>query len=215
MKKPQRLIQPLLFAGMLAVGLMSFRAADPVRHPCHPGSPGGPGTGPPCPPTPTPAAAAAEADGTAGSKGPVRFEVSNETAETVTIWLGDPAQYVFSVGPESVKTFVVDRDVYIYELASCQARSSGYLNLTIHSFILVDPCATGKLVRVQLVNESDHYLAVMLSGPEDYIIPVGPGESRSLTIKRGEYFAEITGCVNPYEMSFRAQAGSTVVLQCP
>ena len=155
MSQLRRAAQPIFFACLLAVVFISSQvsAAD-SRHPCHPGSPGGPGVGPPCPPTPVPEIGGGEENQSAAGTSPVRFAVRNSTGERITVWLGDPILYVFNVDAGMSQTFVVPRDVYPYELSSCGVRSTGYLNLTLHSYLEVDPCRSVKLVRVDLVNDT-------------------------------------------------------------
>jgi hypothetical protein len=145
----------------------------------------------------------------------VRFLVQNRTGENVTLWLGEPLEYVLNVSGETEAAFTVGRNVYPYDLASCGRLSSGYLNLTIRSFIEIEPCETQTLVAVRLANLSDTDLAIQLHGAADYIIPLRAGQSRPVTIARGAYFAILIGCSVESELEFSAHAGRTIEFTCP
>ena len=185
-------------------------------HPCHSGGPGGPGSGPPCPPTPTPISDPPDDDAQISpGSGSVRFLVRNRSGENVTLWLGVPVAYVLNVSGESEMDFTVGRNVYPYELAACDRISTGYLNLTIQSFIDIEACDEPTLVAVKLLNGSNADLAVQLHGPVDYVIPIPAGQSRPVTIARGDYEAVITGCSQTYSFDVSAHAGRTIEFACP
>jgi hypothetical protein len=208
-------IIPIAFFAFCAA-LVLIGMPEPLLHPCHPGGPGGPGAGPPCPPTPTPAAAAPLDDtGLPAGTGPVRFLVRNETSDNVTLWLGDPIDYVINVSGTSEAVFTVDRGVYPYDLAACGRVSQGYLNLTIHSFIDIESCEDRTLVAVDLHNLTGDLLALQLHGPADYVLQLRPGQTLPVTIQKGDYEAVLIGCLGPAEITFSASAGRTVEIECP
>jgi hypothetical protein len=202
-----------LIAGLLLAFYVTGAAATaPIEHPCHPGPPG-PGS-PPCPPTATPDPAS-ESESSVSPAGLAGFRVINRTDQPATLWLGNPAVYVFNLAGGSEAYYTVVRSVYEYTLSSCGAETGGYMNLTVHSFFVVPACPSDVLVSVQVVNAAAWDLEVMMSGPANYVFVVAAGQSRALTVTRGDYAVEYFGCVSGgRSVSFEARAQRLLTLPC-
>lgn len=207
-------------AGIIALLLFVFITTaaahePPLLHPCHPGGGGGPGVGPPCPPTATPAFNADDASAASGPGGPISFRLVNRTQENITLWLGEPVRYVLNVAGNSEQVFTIERSVYSYQMISCSKVSAGFMNLTVHTFYNVEPCRQTRLVRVALSNDSGRDLALQMSGEAEYVFPMSSGQTRSLTIARGDYTVSLFGCGVPASMEFEARSGRALSLTCP
>ena len=50
------------------------------------------------------------------------------------------------------------------------------------------------LVALKILNDSSSYAYVWLDGPTFYYFAVKPGETKTYTVKRGEYFQDISYC---------------------
>jgi hypothetical protein len=192
-----------LIAGLLLAFYVTGAAATaPIEHPCHPGPPG-PGS-PPCPPTATPDPASES-----------ESRVINRTDQPATLWLGNPAVYVFNLAGGSEAYYTVVRSVYEYTLSSCGVETGGYMDLTVHSFFVVPACPSDVLVRVQVVNAAAWDLEVMMSGPANYVFVVAAGQARAFTVTRGDYAVEYFGCVSGgRSVSFEARAQRVLRLSC-
>jgi len=200
----------------------SALAGNETEHPCHPGGtggpggPGGPGSPPVnCPPTPVPGEALDPSS--LYSAPPVSFLVTNKTDQNITLWLGSPVLYVFNIGPNTSKTFTVSRNVYPYSLRSCGQESTGYMDVTIQTFFQVEPCYSNEhLVRVNVLNDSSWSMEVLMDGTRDFVFYLDPGQTRSLTIPRGDYTVKYMGCIPEAQaFGFTARANSSLSLICP
>ncbi len=192
----------VFFASTAAVG-------EQIEHPCHPGPPG-PGN-PPCPPTATPDASEPSLPGSAV----VGFRLSNQTDEMITLRLGDPVAYVLNVPAQSETVYTIARNVYPFALDSCGTVTTGYMDLTVYTFYVAAPCPTQELVRVTVVNQSSWSQEVMMYGPSSYVFAIGAGETRVLTISKGDYTVTYSGCLPASRTTtFEARAGRVLKLTC-
>jgi hypothetical protein len=190
-----------------------------LDHPCHPGGtggPGGPGVPPAICPTPLPPTEGGDQEANRLPKTmPVGFHLINRTAENITLWLGSPIKYVLNVPAGTESIFTIDRNVYAYSLRSCGSQSDGFMDLTVKSFFEIPGCAQVDLARISLENRSNWSLEVMLEGADDYVLFMLPGQSRVLTVAKGEYEVTYQGCLqSSAPLYLRARANAQLSLNC-
>ena len=64
-------------------------------------------------------------------------------------------------------------------------------------------------------NMTSESASVILSGPGDFVFSLLPGESRSFTIPRGDYWTTQLHCGTTNAEVFEARSQRTLLLTCP
>lgn len=177
--------------------------------------PGPPGL--PCLPTPPPASTPPPSSDTSSAPGtgPIRLKVVNGSEQPFSVKLTGPQFYVLNVASGETREFVVDRGVYAFDMVLCSVAAQGAMDLTKKSTLQFKSCAADKLVEVKLENQSEETVTVSLSGPANYQLALPAGESRFLTITRGEYAVTFLACGTLESNNFSAHSHRTLKVVCP
>ncbi|NJN43675.1 MAG: hypothetical protein HC806_02360 [Anaerolineae bacterium] len=173
----------------------------------------------PCLPTPPPAPDPAE-EPTPPEKGlvqqgPVRLEIFNASELPFSLWLDGPGVHVLNVPSGESRVFVVSRGAYTFEMTLCGASAQGEMRLEKMTTLSLKPCSSEKLVEISIENTTQSTVWVALSGPENLILSVPAGMSKSFTIPRGDYSFSAFLCKEWMAGMFEARSHRVMELSCP
>jgi len=170
---------------------------------------------PPTPPPDTGETPDPVSSGGTSKQGPVRLTIHNESELPFSMTLTGASVYVLNVPSGEQRVFVVDRGAYSFNRMLCGVQAQGTMDLSRMTVLKFKSCGTEKLVQVTMKNMTSESASVSLSGPGDFLFSLLPGESRSFTIPRGDYWATQKHCGTTNEEVFEARSHRTLRLTCP
>ncbi|NUM46306.1 MAG: hypothetical protein HUU38_16505 [Anaerolineales bacterium] len=170
---------------------------------------------PPTPPPTTGGAPPPETTSQGAKQGPIRLTVINQSELPFSITLTGPQTYVFNVASGETRVFVVTRGAYTFDMMLCALGAQGVLNLDKMTTMQFKSCALEKLVEVTFKNPTASPASITLSGPGNFVFTVLAGETRVLTIPRGEYAVTRSLCGGTETGTFAARSHRTMSLACP
>jgi hypothetical protein len=164
----------------------------------------------------------------------VRFTYINRSDRLTSLRLyGDGQFYYFLLKPGETKVYTPVRGEYRMSFYSCGQYVNKTLDLTKHTKMIVPSCGTRayntnkapanvvdggeilKLVKVELINGTDKYMKVILTGPATYVFTFGVDQSKTYTISKGTYDYTVYGCGGSFTGSFYARANKVFTFKCP
>ena len=161
------------------------------------------------------------------------FVNKSDRIASLRLYGEDGTFYYFLLKPWETKHYTPVRQMYRMTYYSCGTYANEMLDLTKQYTFVVPKCGThafgphnqppkaldgGKIMRlvaVRLVNETDGYMKIILTGPATYVFTFSKGESKDYTIRKGEYHYMIYGCHGSFEGTFTSRAHLVKEFTCP
>jgi hypothetical protein len=165
----------------------------------------------------------------------VRFRIENRADRGITIRLyatDDSGRvYYMRVEEDSTKVMNPVRGVYTYRLTACGVMVKGTIDLRQNYNWIMPKCGhragTGsgaanttdiskilKLIRVKLVNRTGATMRIWLEGPFQYVFTIPNGETKTITILKGEYEWGHFACGDLDEGRLVVDAPKTRIFEC-
>lgn len=191
--------------GCLVVAAPAYAVPEVPGLPCLPTTPApGPG-GTPAAPT-----------GNAGAQqGPIRLTVSNGSELPFSITLIGSQTYILNVRSGETRVFVLERGGYSFNMMLCGLGAQGVMSFSRMTRLTFKSCSLEKLVEVSFANKTAEGAVARLSGPGNFVFSIPAGETRWLTIPRGDYALTYMTCGVEVTGVFEARSHRTLTLTCP